>query len=316
MCGIAGFFCMNKENFPKNLKNLDGIKDVLKHRGPDDNGIWQNKNDLIAFAHTRLSIQDLTLAGHQPMKSPSGRYLMVYNGEIYNHLEIRKKLNNSFSNIKWHGKSDTETLLNSFDNFGIENTLHMCSGMFSIALWDFLKKELILIKDRFGEKPLYFGLVNKDLIFGSELKVFNKITNLKNEISRESLNLFLRFAYVPSPRSIYKNIFKLSPGSMLRINNQSLININKREINIFNKFKITKWWNAKKVYNNQVLKLYSNHEEAIIDTEKIITESIRSQLISDVPIGTFLSGGIDSSLVSTLMQKKLSINTKNFYNWI
>ncbi len=312
MCGIAGFFCMNRENFANNLKNLDRIKDVLKHRGPDDNGIWQYQNDLIAFAHTRLSIQDLTSAGHQPMKSSSGRYLMVYNGEIYNHLEIRRKLNNSFSKIKWYGKSDTETLLNSFDNFGIENTLHMCSGMFSIALWDFSKKELILIKDRFGEKPLYFGLVNKNLIFGSELKVFNKITNLKNEISKESLNLFLRFAYVPSPKSIYKNIFKLSPGSMLRINKQNLININKSEINIFNQFKITKWWDAKKIYNNQVSKLYTNHKEAIIDTENILTESIRSQLISDVPIGTFLSGGIDSSLVSTLMQKKLSINTKTF----
>ena len=312
MCGIAGFFCMNGDNFSHNLKNLDTIKDVLKHRGPDDNGIWQNRNDLIALAHTRLSIQDLTSAGHQPMKSSSGRYFMVYNGEIYNHQELRRKLNNSISNIKWYGKSDTETLLNSFDHFGIENTLQKCSGMFSIAVWDFLKKELILIKDRFGEKPLYFGLVNKNLIFGSELKVFNKITNLKNEISRDSLNLFLRFAYVPSPKSIYKNIFKLSSGSILRINKDNLININKKEINIFDQFKITKWWDAKKIFNNQVSKLYTNHKEAIIDTENVLTESIRSQLISDVPVGTFLSGGIDSSLVSTLMQKKLSTNTKTF----
>ena len=201
--------------------NLDEIKDVLSHRGPDDSGIWHNNDELIAFAHTRLSIQDLSSAGHQPMKSSSGRYLMVYNGEIYNHLDLRNKLKSSVSNLIWKGTSDTETLLNSFDFWGIEKTLNLCSGMFSIAVWDLFKKELTLIRDRFGEKPLYFGIVNKNFIFGSELKVFRKISNFENKISKNSLNLFLRFAYVPNPKSIYKNIFKLQPGTMLKITKES-----------------------------------------------------------------------------------------------
>ena len=149
MCGIAGFLCSQNNSFLKNLKNLNQIKDILSHRGPDDHGIWYNNEEKIAFGHTRLSIQDLSPAGHQPMTSFNNRYLMVYNGEIYNHLDLRKRLKSLSPNIKWKGNSDTETLLNSFDYWGIEETLSMCSGMFSIAVWDFLNKELILIRDRF-----------------------------------------------------------------------------------------------------------------------------------------------------------------------
>ena len=138
-------------------------------------GIWHDDNEMIGFAHTRLSIQDLSSAGHQPMISFSKRFMMIYNGEIYNHLDLKNKLNSLAPNIIWKGKSDTETLLNSFDYLGIEKTLNMCSGMFAIAVWDFRKKELILTRDRFGEKPLYFGLVKNNFIFGSELKVFKNI---------------------------------------------------------------------------------------------------------------------------------------------
>lgn len=312
MCGIAGFLCNDSKVFLKNLRNLDDIKDVLSHRGPDDSGIWHDNNELIAFAHTRLSIQDLSSAGHQPMKSPSGRYLMVFNGEIYNHLDLKAKLESSDSNLNWKGTSDTETLLKSFDIFGIDETLNLCVGMFSIAVWDFLKKELILIRDRFGEKPLYFGLVNNNFVFGSELKAFKKISNFDNEISRDSLSLFLRFAYVPSPRSIYKNIYKLLPGAMLKITKNYLDKIINAEGNFYEKFKINKWWNAKEKFNSQSSKIYSDEENAINDTERILIQSIKSQLISDVPVGTFLSGGIDSSIVSTLMQKNLSTKIKTF----
>ncbi len=312
MCGIAGFFCSESKNFLNNLKNLNSIKDILYHRGPDDNGIWHSADDLVAFAHTRLSIQDLSSAGHQPMKSSSGRFLMVYNGEIYNHLDLRNKLKSLVPNLEWRSKSDTETLLNSFELWGIEETLSLCSGMFSIALWDCFKNELTLIRDRFGEKPLYFGLIDKNFIFGSELKVFNKITNKNNVISKNSLNLFLRFAYVPSPKSIYKNIFKLSPGSMLKIKKDNFNNILNSDINIYKQFRISNWWKPKEIFNTQSENLYSNYEKAINDTEKVLTQSINSQLISDVPVGTFLSGGIDSSLVSTLMQKSLSKKIKTF----
>ena len=312
MCGIAGFFCNQNTTYLKNLKNLNNIKDILYHRGPDDHGLWYNNEEMISFGHTRLSIQDLSPAGKQPMESFSKRYIMVYNGEIYNHLDLRNHLKSLSSKIIWKGKSDTETLLNSFDFWGIEKTLRLCSGMFSIALWDNLNKELILIRDRFGEKPLYFGLVENNLIFGSELKVFKKITNFTNEISRDSLNLFLRFAYVPGPKSIYKDIFKLPPGAILKINKDGLNKIINSSSKKYEKFKINMWWNAKDVFNSESNRLYSNDQIAINETEYLLTQSIKSQLISDVPIGTFLSGGIDSSLVSTLMQKKLSIKTKTF----
>ncbi len=312
MCGIAGFLCSQNNSFLKNLENLHNIKDILYHRGPDDHGIWYNNNEMVAFGHTRLSIQDLSPAGHQPMKSLSNRYLMVYNGEIYNHLDLRNKLNSLSPNILWKGKSDTETLLNSFDFWGIEKTLEKCSGMFSIAVWDLLNKELILIRDRFGEKPLYFGIVENNFIFGSELKVFKKITKFENEISRDSLNLFLRFAYVPGPKSIYKNIFKLSPGAILKIDKANLNKIINFSGNNYEKFKINKWWNAKNVFNSKSSDLYVNEQIAINDTEKLLTNSIKSQLISDVPVGAFLSGGIDSSIVSTLMQKNLSTKIETF----
>ena len=239
---------------------------------------------------------------------------MIYNGEIYNHLDLKNKLNSLVPNIIWKGKSDTETLLNSFEYLGIEKTLNMCSGMFAIAVWDFRKKELILTRDRFGEKPLYFGLVKNNFIFGSELKVFKNIANTSNEISRESLNLFLRFAYVPGPKSIYKNIFKLPPGCLLKIKRLDLNYLsNNTEIN-FEKFNIKFLVERKKNFNSLSLisNSFNNDEKVIEYTEKILIDSIKSQLISDVPLGTFLSGGIDSSLVSTLLQKNLSKKIKTF----
>ena len=312
MCGIAGFFSNKNNSFFQSLENLNQIKDILYHRGPDDHGIWHNNNEMVAFGHTRLSIQDLSPAGHQPMKSFNNRYIMVYNGEIYNHLDLRNKLQHLSPNIKWKGNSDSETLLNSFDYWGIEKTLSKCSGMFSIAVWDLLKKELILIRDRLGEKPLYFGIVDNNFIFGSELKVFKKLTNFTNEISRDSLNLFLRFAYIPGPNSIYKNIFKLPPGAILKINKDKLNKIINSSNKNYEEYKINKWWNSKDIFNSLSNNLYTNEELALKETEKILSGSIKSQLISDVPFGAFLSGGIDSSLVSALMQKDLSTKIQTF----
>ncbi len=307
MCGIAGFFCSNDKEFYECLNHLDDIKKTLFHRGPDDNGEWYDKSQLIAFAHTRLSVLDLSKAGHQPMISKNRRYILVFNGEIYNHLQLREKLNSN-----WNGTSDTETLLECFENWGVEETVKLIIGMFSLAVWDNKLKQLILIRDRFGEKPLYFGFVNNNFVFASELKSIKRIPNFKNDISRDSLNLFLRFAYVPSPRSIYKNIYKLLPGSMLTINKDNLNHILKNEDNYYEKLTINKWWDAKETFNSQLIKPYSGEEKAIKDTEEILIQSIKSQLISDVPIGTFLSGGIDSSTVSALMQKNLATKIKTF----
>ena len=307
MCGIAGFFCSNDKEFYECLYHLDDIKKTLFHRGPDDSGEWYDKSQLIAFAHTRLSVLDLSKAGHQPMISKNRRYILVFNGEIYNHLQLREKLNSN-----WNGTSDTETLLECFENWGVEETVKLIIGMFSLAVWDKKLKQLTLIRDRFGEKPLYFGFVNNNFVFASELKSIKRIPNFKNDISRDSLNLFLRFAYIPSPRSIYKNIYKLLPGSMLTINKDNLNHILKNEDNYYEKLTINKWWDAKETFNSQLIKPYSDEEKAIKDTEEILIQSIKSQLISDVPIGTFLSGGIDSSTVSALMQKNLATKIKTF----
>ena len=257
MCGIAGFFCSNDKEFYECLNSLDDIKRTLFHRGPDDNGEWHDKSQLIAFAHTRLSVLDLSKAGHQPMISNNERYILVFNGEIYNHLQLREKLNSN-----WNGTSDTETLLECFENWGVEKTVKLIIGMFSLAVWDKKLKQLTLIRDRFGEKPLYFGFVNNNFVFASELKSIKRIPRFKNDISRDSLNLFLRFAYVPSPRSIYKNIYKLLPGSMLTINKDNLKLILKNEDNYYEKLTINKWWDAKETFNSQLIKPYSDEENS------------------------------------------------------
>ena len=247
------------------------------------------------------------------MFSYSGRYCIIYNGEIYNHLELRNYLKINFNISSWRGSSDTETLLSSFECLGIENTLKKCLGMFSMAIWDNLSNDLYLIRDRFGEKPLYFGIAQNMFVFSSELKALKQITNFKNQINRDALNLFLRFAYVPSPRSIYNDIYKLEPGSILKINSKNLASINKEIKNLeYKNFNIQKWWDAKDVYNNASKSMYTDKNLALMDLEKSLSRSINSQLISDVPIGAFLSGGIDSSLIISLLKKKIGKQVSTF----
>jgi asparagine synthase (glutamine-hydrolysing) len=313
MCGFAGFLSLNKKDFLDSNSNIDLIKKKLSHRGPDFSDKWINEPQLVSFIHARLSIQDLSSLGNQPMVSHGGRYCIIYNGEIYNHLELRNFLKANFNISSWRGSSDTETLLSSFECLGIENTLKKCSGMFSIAIWDNLSNDLYLIRDRFGEKPLYFGIVQNMFVFASELKALKQITNFKNEINRDALNLFLRFAYVPSPRSIYDNIYKLEPGSLLKINSRNLAIINKEIKNLeYTNFNIQKWWDAKDVYNNASKLMYTDKNLALVDLEKALSRSIYSQLISDVPVGAFLSGGIDSSLIVSLLKKKIGKQVSTF----
>ena len=313
MCGFAGFLSLNKKDFLDSNSNIDLIKKKLSHRGPDFSDKWINESQLVSFIHTRLSIQDLSSLGHQPMFSYSGRYCIIYNGEIYNHLELRNYLKINFNISSWRGSSDTETLLSSFECLGIENTLKKCLGMFSMAIWDNLSNDLYLIRDRFGEKPLYFGIAQNMFVFSSELKALKQITNFKNQINRDALNLFLRFAYVPSPRSIYNDIYKLEPGSILKINSKNLASINKEIKNLeYKNFNIQKWWDAKDVYNNASKSMYTDKNLALMDLEKSLSRSINSQLISDVPIGAFLSGGIDSSLIISLLKKKIGKQVSTF----
>src|SRR5262245_23927296 len=183
-------------------------------RGPDDSDVWIDADAGIVLAHRRLSIIDLSQAGHQPMLSPSGRFIIAFNGEIYNHLELRRELDSRLTqeHISWRGHSDTETLLAGFDVWGVEGMVEKSLGMFAFALWDRVDRVLYLARDRIGEKPLYYGWQGDTFLFGSELKALRSHPGFRSEINRDSLALYLRHNYIPAPHSIYRGIYKLMPG--------------------------------------------------------------------------------------------------------
>jgi len=306
MCGVAGFLLQSND---KSLLNFDEVltnmSNSILHRGPDDFGIWCDELDGIGLAHRRLSILDLSKAGHQPMQSKNERYVISFNGEIYNHMEIRIKIENLNPTINWNGHSDTETVLAAFELFGIEESLSMFTGMFAISLWDRKNQTLSLIRDRVGEKPLYYGWQSTDLgevfIYASELKAIKCFPKFKDNIDRGSLTLFLKHGYIPNPYSIYENIFSLEPGTIL-------------EVSLANKTpKIKKYWDASRVVKESSLKTFKKSpQEAVEELESLIRKTINGQMISDVPLGAFLSGGIDSSTIVSLMQSESSTPIKTF----
>ena len=286
MCGIVGFVGQTK--YPENC--LKEMVNAINHRGPDSNGIWTDSD--MGFGHARLSIIDLSSAGHQPMHSFSRNYLMIFNGEIYNHNEIRLELN-SFSKRRWAGHSDTETLLEAIDLWGLEKTLKKIKGMFAIALWDKRTRNLFLARDRMGEKPLYYGWVRNQFVFASELKAIKKFPKFNNSIDRKALALFLRFNSIPSPYSIYEDISKLEPGTIIQFNSDSK--------------KITKstYWSTEEEYVRSSFSCFmGSSEDAVIQLESVLSRAVSSQMEADVPLGAFLSGGIDSSLIVALMQSQ------------
>ena len=209
MCGISGII---KEKISNNLILNDEIKKMslsLRHRGPDNHDVWISREDSVALGHQRLSILDLSAAGNQPMELNNSRFVISFNGEIYNHLKIRKRLENEANRpYLWKSQSDTETLIRAFEAWGKLQTLERCEGMFSIAIWDKQKKNLTLARDRFGEKPLYYGWVNNDFVFASEIKAFKTLSYFHNALSKKALHYFLKVNYIPSPLSIYENIYK------------------------------------------------------------------------------------------------------------
>ena len=319
MCGFAGFL-QGPKNGIGNLEVL-AIKmaNAISHRGPDDSGVWTDDQIGIAFGHRRLSIVDLSIAGHQPMKSVSGRYVLVFNGEIYNHLQIRMEIDknntskkDSLPKIQWRGHSDTETLLAGFETWGIEDTLKKSVGMFAFALWDTHTKSLTLARDRFGEKPLYYGWVGTGsrhaFVFGSELKALRAFPEFKNEISRNSLALYMRFMYIPAPFSIYENIYKLEPGSMLTLNGAQLNSLQEVTSTPLHR----RWWALSDVVEAGAQNLISDEKEAIQELEQRLLEAVRLQSLADVSIGAFLSGGVDSSAIVALMQQHANKPIKTF----
>lgn len=302
MCALVGF--LNPSSSKKTPQALNEIalrmSDTLIHRGPDDSGIWCDATLGIALAHRRLSILDLSQAGHQPMHSHSGRFVIVYNGEIYNHLEIRSELNHITNHsIKWQGHSDTETLLSAFEVWGLKETLLKAVGMFAFALWDRQTNTLTLAKDRVGEKPLYYGFVNSTFVFASELKAIKKHPEFCPEIDLEALALYFRYNYIPTPYCIYKGLKKLPAGTYLTFKDGQT--------------HITPYWSMLDVVSNALDNLFDGTEaEAIATLQDLLKDTIKSQMLSDVPLGAFLSGGIDSSTVVALMQAVSPNKVKTF----
>ncbi|MGH8559847.1 MAG: asparagine synthase (glutamine-hydrolyzing) [Methylococcales bacterium] len=296
MCGFTGF---RSRHVAADYHEIAmRMAETIAHRGPDDAGIWFDADTGMALAHRRLSILDLSSAGHQPMLSVCERYIIVFNGEIYNHLDLRKDLGRRGK--IWKGRSDTETLLAAIAVWGIDCALKKCVGMFAFALWDREAQLLTLARDRLGEKPLYFGRQNEAFLFGSELKALRAHPAFLGEVDRDALALYLRYNYIPAPYSIYKGIHKLPPGSYLLVN--TALNT-----------EIRTYWSANDIAESGQSNLFTGSEtEAKEELELLLTQSIRSQMTADVPLGAFLSGGVDSSAVVALMRMQSSRPVKTF----
>jgi asparagine synthase (glutamine-hydrolysing) len=294
MCGIAGAY-LSKWHTREAILGLSTVRH-LSHRGPDGYGQWINADGSIILTHYRLSIVDLTKNGDQPMQSHDGELVLVFNGEIYNHRQIRSKLNISKNGINWKGESDTETLVEAISAWGVEAALNECIGMFAFAVFDKIKKTLILARDRMGEKPVYYSLTKGALVFSSEIKVFQKLPGFKLEINRQALGSYMENGYIPGESSIYQGIFKLQPGSFT----------------VFTQFdieaggipKIIKYWDVCQISKSQNgANAHLSTKQIIDKTDVLLRDSVQSQMLGDVPIGAFLSGGIDSSLIVAQMQK-------------
>lgn len=304
MCGLTGFFDSNVFNAEQAADLARRMADKLVHRGPDDAGEWLDAAAGIALAHRRLSIIDTTAAGHQPMVSVSGRYVLVFNGEIYNHLELRCTLRDTVQHeLSWRGHSDTETLLSAIETWGLERSLRKSVGMFSIALWDRQERMLLLARDRMGEKPLYYGWQDDTFLFGSELKSLRVHPAFRAEIDCSVLPLYLRLGYIPAPWSIWKGIRKLIPGTVLRLAAPKPGVLPEP---------FPYWSLANAVAAGQTDLFTGSDKEAIAALESQLYEVVAGQMMADVPLGAFLSGGIDSSTVVALMQAQSSRPVKTF----
>jgi asparagine synthase (glutamine-hydrolysing) len=299
MCGIAGFLWSQPVDKQLALDALVNMREELKHRGPDDAGLWIDETSTVFLAHRRLAILDISSAGNQPMVSRSGKYTICFNGEIYNHLDLRAQL----GSVAFRGGSDTETLLACIETWGLKKTLSKCVGMFALSLWDRDRRELTLARDRFGEKPLYYGWQDDCFLFASELKALVKHPKFLKLLNLRVIPSFLRLGYVPAPESIWRHIYKLNPGGIARIKADS--NVGSVQIEEY-------WSMTEAVERAQRSKFSGTYIDAVDELECRLTATIRQQMISDVPIGVFLSGGVDSATVASLMAQCASSPLKTF----
>lgn len=304
MCGITG--AMGPAS--SDVETVQRMTAALRHRGPDDCGVWTDQASEIAFGHRRLSIVDLSPNGHQPMASADGRFVITYNGEIYNHVEIRAQLEAAglAPEKGWRGHSDTETLLQAVTSWGLEQAIARCTGMYALAVWDRAQRKLSLARDRFGEKPLYYGWIGGSFLFASELKALRAHPKFDNDIDRVALRPFAARGYIPAPRSVYRRIFKLPPGCIL----DALPDICRTPLDeppeigtatggLF----LRRYWDYSELVRRGLDDPISDQNEAIELLEGALRSAIRRQAVADVPVGAFLSGGIDSSTIVAIFQK-------------
>ncbi|MAM00602.1 asparagine synthase (glutamine-hydrolyzing) [Hydrocarboniclastica marina] len=302
MCGIFGFLGDRAlSSSPSSILRAAG--GTIQHRGPDHYGQWFDEKSGVGLAHTRLAIVDLSPAGHQPMASSCERYMMTFNGEIYNHLDLRRELEAQGASPRWRGHSDTETLLACFSVWGLLRTLKATVGMFALAVWDKQEQQLTLARDRLGEKPLYFGWCSGIMLFGSELKALTCHPAFNADVSRGALALLLRHNYIPAPHTIYEGIEKLPAGHFVQIRkHQTRAQVQTRSY----------WQLADHVSYGSAYPLECSDSDAVELLEKTISLSVAGQMLADVPLGAFLSGGVDSSTVVALMQRQSTRRVKTF----
>ncbi len=297
MCGVAGFW-----RAP--LSDADGaalrrMTDAVRHRGPDDEGHWCDPDAGIALGHRRLAILDLSATGHQPMVSGSGRYVIVFNGEIYNFQDLRAELEQAGGRFRGH--SDTEVLLAAIERWSPTGALQRAAGMFAFALWDRTSRTLFLARDRLGEKPLYYGWMGNTLLFGSELKALRAHPAWHGEIDRDALALYVRYGYVPAPYSIYRDIRKMLPGTLLKFRSPAT------------QPQAIPFWSARDAFEaGRSHSVDGSEPEVIAALDAVLRRAVRQQMISDAPLGAFLSGGVDSSTVAALMQAQAARPVRTF----
>lgn len=302
MCGISGLISTE-------IKDDNIIKvmcDEMSHRGPDDDGFWIDPSQKIALGHRRLSIIDLSPEGHQPMKSVSGRYIIVFNGEIYNFKDLKRQVIQDGFPDQWRGHSDTEVLLACIEIWGVEATLKKTNGMFALALYDQEMCQLHLARDRMGEKPLYYGKIGDTFYFCSEIKSIKAACQQPLDINRDVLALYMRHGYIPAPWSIYKEIYKLQPAHWMTIAIDEI-----KDLSI-SPAMTNPYWSIRNIAENAVINENLSDEDAITEAEARLKEAVKIRMMSDVPLGAFLSGGYDSSLVVALMQSQSETPIKTF----
>ena len=304
MCGIAGALTLAPSVDAR--AEIEAMTAALYHRGPDAGAVFVDESAGVSLGHRRLAVIELSERGAQPMHSADGRFVFVFNGEIYNHLSLRRELE-ATRVVDWRGTSDTETLVECFAAWGVASTLRKAVGMFAFALWDRAERKLTLARDRFGEKPLYYGFVGCGaatiFLFGSELKALRAHRAFDQPVDRNALALYLRYSYVPTPHTIYRDTYKLEPGSILHIRPEDVAA--RRRL-------ITRYWRYEEVVAAGLAEPFDDECAAINALEASLSKAVGLQLMADVPVGAFLSGGIDSSTIVALMQAQASRPVKTF----